>query len=1726
MADWRQNDSGKQGRKPKPAAKPAARATPAVPPAAAKKGKKGWRSKGKAAQQPATVLGNAPRTWTGSQSEEVQQVSSSVLGRWVLVIGLSVLAAAGIVALFVNAFMRPKPLPVIVLAADAYRSPELMSNPYAATQSSRLAEVNTNNVWAISTEDPGRGIASLASDQWLNQVPQVRGPAIRPGGPGGKVVAFYVNAFATFRGRDELFLLSPDDAPFESQQARDGGVALKVALENLASAVPPGSVAWVVLDLQLPPVVSNLGDLDRPWASATRAVIESMDAKLRERLLVTLPCDDGQRNWLAPECSASFFGYFVHELFAGRGVGKSMVSPMLRVGEFQELLGERTAYMVAKRRFAKQTPVWLPEENLEKAKSYGLVTVVRKTQANAIRALPSQEHYAAIDGLWQRLTNETHQQAFRWDPLGYATAESQLLGLEEIALFQPEDFGPAKDRVARAIDALKRPQVLLGVSLIEDRTRDRYFNLSQTIHDHDRVQQLAAYLTLQLTNQGKLPSFWAEEEANPVGTDSAEASPPAGDPAAQAERDAEPGESQLPGELRPELVWQLFANCAAGDYELWDSVFREDRLAAALIYAGQEQPLSLEMNLLKRLARDINWTLVRSHASPANGLNQPEAAPVCAQAVSLFDRLQTLATHPEGESSRWLAINLGPVEQQYMRGIDWLLANRFAEARAEFNAVASELESIEEDALAVVEMISQANRALYVAPHLLGWLLKEYPLAGRQEAARIESQLEMLASILDRTAGIYRFLEQEPQADLPTGMASMGSGIRTQLVELEDSFARYVAEETSINEEQRAASPLSYRREHIALLSPLTQPALRTALHRRAREFLDFDIDTDFEDKKQVLRAQLSTATAAEHFLDALQEDRSQWVSVAGGDVRLGLAERFPADQKPMAGSAVKIRAELLRTEYWLRAYASSFGSNPALHGRLATQDMKREGWPWTGAWQRWNLSAAFHRNYQITRLANASWGDGPFTNVSSGQQFLYYQLANRYPLPPELSLLEPVSQLAAELATQRQSVLDESLERLHGLSASFSDIGKVDVTQPQQLTPIQVLAPAWDAVANVFLTVNTRRQAWLQSDPSDASWAVDLSKASGPGNLSTKKFVDTTLWATPGVVPSGVVAIRGNTRSLPLDWQVSDVKLEPIVLKMDKPRPDGASLIVLAPDVLPTINVSLLIDCSASMDLEVQNLVEGGASAASKVKVFTEVKRNVKALVRELERIHGRDANVQLSVMPFGLTRAQAEQMQGFLFTRTDDLNVFRSKFSSLSAIWREDVETAIDGLGAGTDTPLYAAIVEACEVARARGGERTFVYVFSDGVNFINPPQSTKDNNGIQDNTSERDVVRAIQQDPHVFVSVFHLDYFQDWLNQQSFSAARKDEWINGVYKPGIASLFKLSTDLSQFRYYKSAEADVLLEDSLANLPSSRVKVYPKLDPDMPVAEANLDEPIKLPQGALPAQYLVRVSGELGDARTTLELLGGEQVKLQLKSNLQQLQHVVADFNRKNPPIRSSEQLASQAFVFPRLESLSLDNRLGLAIDFGKSNPDEFTYRPKFLVAEVTRRDDRSAAAIILADYWFTRDIGYPQAQLGFFPWPESRPDAIVRVWAADALPGLLQMKNFESGISVDKVPFSSPSFGGTQVSVEHKVDHLTVRVVYAKRPTLQQRVVVICPDCEQTLREFQQSQLSEAHHFKLPAESRGKKIQLQFATIADLEASRKSDLTEFVFRPIETK
>lgn len=1689
MADWRQDDSKKSKPKSKPAPKPVAKPEQLSPPPTG-----GW--KGRGTKPPASAASNAgrsPRSWTGAVAADAP-VSASAFRRW-LTVGILFIAAVMLtISLIAWAFWKPPRLRVIGFSVGDYSATELLENPFGNAQRQALATLDNINVQFITNATNGNdnALSDLRAADWLDRFDSIRSKILPPSGPSGKVTLFYVSSFATFDAGDNLILLNQTDSPFAPDTQSTSQLRLESILSSIAETVPSGKLAWVVLDLQLPSAASNLKALAPQWKTAGEQALKALDASLQQRLLITLPGENGQQNWVAPEFSGSFLGHHLRQLLEGRDVPQSLLSKQLTVGQFQELLNERVSRDVRNRRYAVQRPVWLPADNLTRVQSTQALRMENTVSSEQPKPAPLQANIAKIHELWLSLQNSPYQKPYRWDPLGYAMVESQLLALEDIVFNQlaTEHFQKASDMVDKAIRNLQLPAMESEVSLIESQLLDEYFRGGNA--GFRSVNELARRLARTLpASDEQLPSFWRKPSA-----DEKEAELRAQTPAA---------EEKLSDKDRAHLLWQFFVACAqSNDRNVWQEAFQPNRLQAAIDFAGPAARQWLEVNLLVRMAEDIDWSR-----------SDRQSAEACARVVLNFDRFQRLACQPDPESSWWWLRDgeqnlLLPVESQFLRAVDQCMAGKFSDCLDTLDQVVSGVPPLEQRKLEVQTAITATHAALYALPHLLAWSLKEYQFAPEPELPQVEERLHSLAQLANASHEVSAILANPPSAVLDSGLTARVAELQQRLAQLQLAFATYVEQETSSQESAGAIdNPLPFRRGRIALLSPMLQLEARQRLHENSHSFLSLALTGGGASRE--VGEERSARDGGEIFLSDLNQEAAKWRSLVMGDAREQLSQMF-SSPPPASTDPRQVRTALWQPEYWQRVFAPAFGHSPTLHARLASANRVADTglgeslpWPWSGPWQRWSLALANDRVFQVQRLTQARWGNSVFNDQSTSDSFYFYQLASRLRLPAGFHNVEPSKQFAQTFQSAMQQAQDDSVQQVKSLRPQFGAQQQVIRPTGEQRAPVQLAGDAMNGLAQVFLGTSTHRLPWHRGE-TEGAWVVDLSQVE---SRTINKTFEASYWQSSP--PAGTLLFRGNTRTAPIDWTVDDSKQEAVELTLVKPPATESTVRVFSPEA-PSITVLLLIDCSDSMSTRVKYVQEG---RLVEDELFKLVKASAVGVIKKLAAIHNQgEAVVRVALMPFGLNRDHVDPQLRELLSVGQD-NFYKPKqINELGGNWQADLERGISLLRPSGDTPLYDAIAQASSLARAN--EKTLIYVFSDGVNYI------RETDQRLTSKSHEDVRRGIKKNPLIRLSIFHFNYFDNWVTQKFPDPSDQAFWESRSTE-GIAQLKDLENlGAKQYGYYLSDQGVKLMQESLDSIPRARVNVASLSTSGQAFSSQGhaLNEEIPIPAEFLPAELSIEVDRPFSSrCVVNVQVLGGEKLYLPYNS---QGKFEFEQFNSGGKlqvgveGTGSGSGLSSRLFVRKLQDRVMSHKMLGFELQFAGLNSSEFTRRPAWLVAEVSPSDAPQATTFVLADHRFRPNTHYPEANLSDVPWFNSRQTARLRVWAADDIPA--QVTQLALAVNEPHEPLQL-GIATIQFATGEKT---IATVAYSSPPRPQDRVVIVCPDFLSARRTFDQNTYSETHEFEIPND--GPRTTLQITTIGGLEeAAKASSVSQFVFDQI---
>lgn len=1691
MANWRGEEGddkpGKaKGKPPRPAPVKARPSDPAIP---KNKPKTDWRGRPVSRESSGVAGPGQDRSWTGSDGAE-QQSGGGTLVRWGLVGLMTLVTFAAIGGYLWWLFSLPGKLPLHVISVGRYDDPELVESPFGNATRQALRTLNPNNVTALpaSTTDNDNYLSGVVAGGLKRQSSR----PLRGGGPGGRLVTVYVNALAT--ERESRLLLLPQtvqlggSASAESLAGSGSEVELKLLLEKIAESVHRRSTAWVVLDLHRFPDVGTFREI--AWEGLVEAAWTGLAPELRNRLVVTVACGDGQENWPSAELGASFFGHFFQLGLAGGFVESGQILKVSSLADFRRILDREVEAAAAQRRYAVQRPVWLIPE--------GLPLGVPVVGANAAAVTPPtplsglEARFARLLGLWRGLA-EKRPSAWRWDPLGFAVAESRLIQLEQLATWASDAaFETAAGETAARIQGIAPPSPVSGVSLVEKELHERFlFSRGEWNHDYDAVAAALA--------SSELPSFMIPPPA-------AGAPAPPADPAAAP---PPPSDAALADGDRGLFVWNWFVRQAA-------AVERPDRLNAfrlafltRALQSVEADPGWLEIRFLRLLRDEVEWSRTE------NGSQREEAA---AQSVALFHRFQILGCQPVPELSWWLAPGLAAVESRFLRGFDFLLAGDFARALREFEAAAVDLDRMEAELPGLVQAIAARDESQRLLPHLVLHALREYQYAAESGLPAIESRMKKLAALATESQTLGSRLTQPPTWPVEAVLVGSGATVARELAECRGLYSAWLREQTE-GDRNAKLNPQTFRNTLLALQSPLTAPADRVILHDIASKFLAQGVLAGpLGEKANPLKPpQRSSSPALGAFLAGLATaaDREVWSELLNGTLRAGIGQRLPgqvAFNTGPANSPTEWRTSLMSADETCRR------ALPAIAGAFSAQRyLPIRAWPWSASQQRWRFDSASYRLMQTRRLANAGWGDADIDQVAANpEQYFFWKLATRYRPEELLTGTAPIDGMVTWFRDQWLAELTLRAQALGRMKARFGKAGEeVDQNRPTHSANMVVEGDPLPAVGEISLEHQGRpMDIQLESGLSTQTLPLDLAENDRRYNGLQ---VPLDAWTGGGRVPDALVRLRGNWRRTPVDWKLAAAERVQYRLELLRDPQPAATVRVLPPTKPPVINVVLLFDCSDSMDIDVDrpSTENQPNQPAGRAKLLELVKDQAVRLLQGLERVQlERQADVNFCLMPFGM---KAPPQSEVTFEKVNS-QIWRSPMNPLEGTWKDRVVACIGELQPQGATPLYDAMREACLMLQKQPGTTRLVYVLSDGVN---------DTRGVPELSG---TIRSVRENlGDCRLTVFHFDYFDIWIEralQEALDTRLKTdpefrrqyeeyyqtypERLPEYFRPyraeegrlketGVSELKGLNDAGGGFVYhrYEPSEFNTLVNDLEMAIPRLKVTVSATNG----WLSSNPDQREFLIEGGLPCDVTVTAEGPwFGKATRTVRVVGGESVSLTYDINGPSLR--MPRFRDENDEFELADPSGNRKPGQPVLYLNRIGDQTGqwkYLFGFGESDSrnDTFVQRPAFLVAEVTETGtgQKQGRQILLADHGFLPGRHFPVAETSLVNLGAQRHR--MRVWYAATVPECVE--RVETGPDHDDPALQAAVAESLKrLGMEHldfrvarEGNRMTCTLDYPDSPpgADRERLFVVCPTAVSATRDIDLTHGVETFVFVLP-------------------------------------
>lgn len=1730
MANWRQDDDPRQEKKiaaPKPAASKQAVPKLVVAPTEnspqpAAKTERNWRSqKLLATDKPQAKTGK--RIWNSASNNE-NSGNPFASRKWPMVIALGATALALVIAFILWIIPNNRELQLMVLAVEDRPGVEpLSSNPFGKAEAENFKQLGTSNrrnLRVIRDQNSDGNDALLkeiaANKNWFrNQKFSLAGS-----GPGGNAIAFYVNcsavamsAAANSQGTT-LYLVPTDAAPYWPGQDTSKLLSIATLLQRVAEAIPRRTYAWLALDVKPPPVLASLGELDFPIKKYVTDAFDSLPLELQDRLVVTLPCDSGQENWLAPEFGSTAFGHFYREFLTGEfDQDKPLWSASKwTLEELRERFDKKLSDWAAVRRYAKQVPQWVMSKKTEnKANKIFLFSTLDARPARALAVDKSRllQNFETLDGLWKDFS-ESAANAWQWDPLGYAEVETGLLQLENLAESDAEQFESIASSITARIGKLKPNLNTTRVSLIENRAQQTHLN----------PQSAKALDKLKAIEQA-----WIRD-GNPLWKDDAKAN--AELPAIRA---------ALNRDQRAELIWNVYlAGAASQSASIWQSAFEKTALEKALQFIDESARGSgalpsdwVEIQLLAMLHSEIDWERDSLLSASDKNESHSQRSHACALAVSTFGALQELATRSNPEISRWTAGTLLERERKAMHGMDRLLAGEFSSCVDELTTLQAQIESLRSLTENIQRLLDARDRGYAQVPHLLGWLLREYQFveAGGPHT-KTKQHLEKLGSAAALVSKLARALREAASgsslAKMEGEIAQDGKKLQSLLNDLvKVEFEAYVNDNTSAGSAPKE-NPQTHRRDRVALRAPFLSLEQRQAIHLNVVSFLSGDEHTSADAAAVPSKLEHRLASEGANFFIARLGDSSQsklWKAIATENLWSIIPDEFRQLSMPSDVDVGLLRQRLADTESALRPAAVAFGQWNSLRDSIGTWEAT---WPWSAAVQRQNLDRAVYGLFQSTRLAEARWGIG---EIGSLEDSYYYRLAQQYMPARALGTDKPLEMLSSLLDSLWQKQLRDAHQTLSDIKVQFGKQGfEFPINENMVPAQIKVSSANWPAIASVYLGTPGKRMAWEKASQAERGRAVDLGRNSPGDAVQWIQNVELQPWKTASAVPSGTLAIRGNHRIQPIEWKRIDTRKDEFELRFALEQPNDARLTVLPPLESPLLNVYLLLDSSQSMEQK----VEPEGNRKQRVPVFELAREAAKNFVQELGRIsENNEANVRLGVLAFGLKEDRREPLKrAYARLRPDhhgSSEIFATEVQKLDQALRGQLESLLDDreLQPSGCTPLYDAIVRAARVLQNQSGKK-LIYVLSDGVD-----DTSSDKYRVNERSSKQDVINKIRSLSDCELRIF---FFQNsnWYVREELSDDQKQEDAL-KHASGVAVLrdeFSRALGSEHYRFDSREKFGDLRQSLLDSIPRTNISVTTT---SASKATANLaakfTEPVIIPKASVPCDARIELSGPLGSAEQQVLFAGGEHLKVEFDPRARKLLFPkFANSEVGFQPLHMQPWQQQQVWIQP--VPIANAQELFFRIGFNQQDQNVFTQRPGFLLVEVARVGGSDESSLLLADFQFEQNKHFPIARTVKLPWPvDARqahiPGALVKAWVHESRPKVVHSHT----LSPKKLA-ATDQVGNARIEMHHIGGGIEVQVKrQGAARSRHDRLFVQCPNALQAVRTYRRDGSQEIHRFTLAKEVQNRDCEIAVVSLAELDdAAANGKVTALSFEEIEIR
>jgi Mg-chelatase subunit ChlD len=1001
MADWR-GKSPKKDEPKQPTPMPVVSRPASLPQAQPEKTSADWRKSSKRSQSSSTLQSGNSR-W--SKRKDLSTTEGT--GALKKLMRLSLVASGIIVSSLVFVWFiltRTPPIPILA-SVNSNQVLELGELAFPGNTNKRLAQLSDLCRRLTFTNGSGESDellkAIIRSEDWIPELK--RNVAIAShedwfdnnklggGGPDRNVVTFYFQGFIA-RARDGRWqLLTKDADPFNAA-TDDKAILLEDLFKRISQSLSAESIAIVGLDVSPPNVITNLGDMSFPADEIERA-FRSMGNEV-DNIIVALPCQQDQENWIAPELSSSVFGHFFLE-----GIQTGFGDLSLTARTFQTKLKESVSTWVAQHRKANQQPMFLVTNAMDSKvnrKFYRFLSSTPPPHSPVGNAASIQERFQTLDRYWGDFQSLASYAS--WDPLLYGELESQLIALENVAETVGDTWAMRINQFeSDLLRAKTRWQCNRRVSLTETEFNQRVRRCN-VFRDEVLAKMMNPTLEpLASLLQQSPTGIWSNRDDRALG------------------------------------VWRCIETVArSDDASRWNETFTQSMLQKSFEFIGKAstgQHEWLEIQICKILFEEMDWNQTERNKS------FDETAKAFAKLISCFSWIQQIANKSDEstlnlpyERLAWCRRELLELDNQFYAAFDSFCANKWSESLGLSESLLKSdgvISALHDKAKRIDLQIYTRDKVIREVPHLLALLMRLGRYSnGSDERHAIDDLATRLATVLNDAKEIERKLEAVSDVGLSH---EEHKKLQRDFDQVRDSIEKLVRT-LSDGADTDAESIRDYR---IALRYPQLDQGKRKRFHRSLAEFYSTEKKSNSTDQGKVeLNEEYSSKKIADRFLTELEKsntiDRDVIAYVASSDLRSQFWPILRETSDPNNLTERESRLASYQNAARVKLYSNSFASKNRTHA--ATDH------PWRTPFEFQAICEREFRELQSTRLYRARWGDGPYPENS--EKLFFRQLAKGYIEPPR------------DCEKWKSTVLGEVLER--EWDNAKSDLGSISSSGSQ----------------------------------------------------------------------------------------------------------------------------------------------------------------------------------------------------------------------------------------------------------------------------------------------------------------------------------------------------------------------------------------------------------------------------------------------------------------------------------------------------------------------------------------------------------------------------------------------------------------------------------------------------------------------------------------------------